>query len=112
MSSTNTRFDVAIIDQAKEMAEKLIEHKEIRSVAIVVDWDLPAPAGAALNLGYWKPQKDSDVFTTTTGMQIQLAKLSQYLGTVILDGMRQLRVGAKLQESDAGKLQQESEKQS
>ena len=85
------RFDQTIVRTLEAVATQLIaQHKEIRSVALVVDWDLPPAAVTALPVGVWQCQQDLDAFITTTGMQAQLSRMTYHLTTVLCNAVSQL----------------------
>ena len=96
--STEARFDDEIKQHVQAVADDLIKHKEIRSVAVIVDWDLSPQAAETMPIGVWKPQDKCDVFTGTTGMQIQLQKLSRFLGDILLAAIHKSVDGVKKSE--------------
>ena len=79
------RFDEEVMAEVKIASDKLIEeHREIRSVAIVIDWELPPAAIASLPVGAWRMRDGDNVAITTTGMQGQLARMGLHMLQVLM----------------------------
>ena len=92
------RFDEEVLEAAKAFSEELIKHKEVRSVAVMIDWELPPAAGAAMPAGVWLPQDKVDIFVGTTGMQVQLHRMSNHFGRLLMDGIEQMHAAVRPQD--------------
>jgi len=109
MTDKTERFDQIIVRELEESADRLIkQHREIRSIAIIVDWDLPPSAGASLPVGVWRCQPDGDAFVTTTGMQVQLPKMSHHLGSLLLETVQQLHKQTAIDDTSDKKKEEDN----
>ena len=81
----NLRFDERIMAEVEKAANHLIKNKELRSVSIVLDWELPPAANASLPVGAWRMRDGDDIAITTTGMQAQLPKMGLHLTRALME---------------------------
>ena len=66
------RFDKAIIDQVKAFTEEISKHQEIRSVAVIIDWDMPSSTG--LPTGLWQHKLNADPLMGSISMAAQMGR--------------------------------------
>ena len=86
--SKDARFDEEIVADVERYAKSLIEHKEIRSVAIVIDWNLPTETTLQLPSGAFVQKKGTNVLESVMGMQIQLPKMANQLSNLLIESLR------------------------
>ena len=79
------RFDERIMSEVDDLTVQLLKHRELRSVAIVLDWELQPAASASLPVGAWRMRDGEDIAITTTGMQAQLPKMSLHLAKALME---------------------------
>lgn len=99
--STDKRFDQQILDQATAACKDLAAHKEIKSVAVIIDWDMPSAAADALPSGVWQPSPTS-VAPVEAGMsmQIQMARMAHILGRNVLKDFERMYKSLVSQQKD------------
>ena len=83
--SLDRRFDIEITDQAVKAADELLKHKEVRSIVIVIDWNLPEEAARGLPVGVCKGTSDSGPVDQGIGMHTQTIRMATLLGRQLTD---------------------------
>lgn len=89
------RFDEVVVEEAKTFAERLRDaHPEVRSVAVVLDWDYPDSGGTTLPGGIYVLSKSAPQ-AGIVGMLGQLAKMLQLILSVGMRGKHESSGGDK-----------------
>lgn len=91
--TTENRFDQIIITQAADLAKEITKHKEVRSVAVIVDWDMPSQEG--LPSGLWYHSPDRDPLMCSLSMSAQLGRSVANQARASLNIIGQAVAGAK-----------------
>ena len=73
--NSKERFDKRILDKAADMAAQLIEFPEVRSAAVVLDWDLPGNIATGLPVATYRITPDTDIIAAADGIQTASIKL-------------------------------------
>lgn len=93
------RFDEEIIKQAGELVTEIIKKPEVRSVSIIIDWDLKAQS---LPTGLWAPAAHADPLQASILMGAQLGRAITYQQQTTMRIMHHnLEANQKLQKETA-----------
>ena len=77
--STDKRFDEEILDTAQTLASSVLAHKEVRSVVVLIDWQLPAKIAAELPLGVINVGAPEHGMAALVGLMTQNTQLTHEL---------------------------------
>lgn len=81
--STEARFDTEIMKQVQAQTAELIKHKEIRSVLVVIDWNLAT--GKGLPLGVWQLGPEAHSIAAAAHMIRQVAEMTHNMTKATAD---------------------------
>jgi hypothetical protein len=94
------RFDETIVEEVKAAIDKLLLHKELSSVAVVLDWNLPGPAKQAFPVGMWKTTEPMGASFLCLSL-VEFTK--QLLKTSLLETRAALQSKTKVEDTSAEK---------
>lgn len=103
MSETEERFDQRVIAEIKKTCESLVSNPEVRSVAVVIDWDLPETSAGGLPSGLWRSKAGQTNPMSAIRMQQQLAVMISSLCDSLCRAARQGNNAGKQEEDPCPK---------
>jgi hypothetical protein len=85
MSNDKKSFDAAIVEEAEKALSALLEHKELKSVGLVFNWNLPPAAAAAFPSGMWKSQSEAHPVEALVGLQSQMPNMMLHIAKLVIE---------------------------
>lgn len=86
--SKDQRFDQAIIEQASKAVAELLLHKEVRGIAIAIDWNLPNAAAASMPIGLAK--SSDDTLDSMMLLHTQIVRLAGTTGHGTIEHLKEI----------------------
>ena len=80
--TTELRFDQVVLKQAEAFVQEVAKQKEVRSVAVIIDWDLPNQDGLPTGLWYHSPTQDPLASSISMSAQLGRAVTNQQFTTL------------------------------